>query len=88
MACLCGAQLCHRRNTAFFFRRQRWAKRNVRAVVFVWPDQKYWTWCPVVNGEPWDTGQAMGHYDDAETAWADADAWTRGEFGSRREAAA
>lgn len=78
MACPCGAVICSNRNESFFTQRKRWPHRNVRAVVFVWPYRGFWTWCPVINGTPRDDGPAMGHYDDLETAWADADAWTHG----------
>lgn len=89
MACPCGSNICPNRNACYFVRRRRWLRKSVRAVVFRWPDRGFWTWCPVVSGTAWDEGMAMGHYDDLETAYADADAWTRGELGiSRKEIAA
>lgn len=82
MTCPCGAPICPNRNESFFLRRP--PGKRVRAVVFIWPHRGFWTWCPVVKGKPWDEGQGMGHYDDLETAWADADAWTRGALGGAR----
>lgn len=78
MACPCGSQICPNRNRGFFRPRQRWLHKSVRAVVFVWPYRGFWTWCPVIDGTPSDDGQVMGHYDDLETAFTDADAWVRG----------
>ncbi len=84
MTCPCGSTYCGKRNESYFFRRNRWMRRKVRAVVFVWPGRGFWTWCPVIDDVPQDEGQAMGHYDDLETAFADADAWARGDLGSER----
>lgn len=85
--CICGVTACGNRNRGHFYVLIHPDDR-VRALVFVWPYRGFWTWCPVVNDEPQDTGSVMGHYDSLQLAWADADAWTRGAYGATREEAA
>lgn len=85
-ACACGAAVCVKHNRSWFCRLDK-PRPAARAIVARWPFRLHggsWTWCPVVDGVPWDYGLSMGHYDSLELAYADAAAWTRGEYGEVR----
>lgn len=85
MACPCGASVCSHHNATWFFHRRKSLKGNVRAAVFRWPYRGFWTWCPVIDGEPNDDGSAQGHYDTLQLAYEHADLWVRGKYGSGRK---
>jgi hypothetical protein len=79
--CRCGSTNCHRRNRSYF--REQTPGPDIRAVVFWWSvvgDAGCWTWCPVIKGEPVDEGRVMGHFDTLQDAYAEARAYTCGEY--------